>query len=555
MEETDYTIGVPTTPPDGLISFLYKQGELNDEYLVYKVAYITNLLTGIKERVVEVKCSACGETFYQNYIKASNECASRYGTNIGFINSVADEDEAVYNGDDTICPCCGADVHALHTSSIGQNGRLTDEIFPITVDVINGRLTILTWIVKRKLDKNARTYITSKPYEAYILDGKKMIKLCGYHSSMFNRTYTSRWEMRKRCTDTFGKHRSSLTYPFDASILNGTDAENCKLDIYLKSAERTYPITYLRIWQRHKNAENLVMQGASDILTRKIELLNNGKGIYSSNITGIDWKKNRPHEMLGLTKSEFKTAVKNKWDTYDIEFYAKAKHYGVKADDMQRCIKIGFWEIKQLFIIDNNIFKSLEYLKKQEKKYPKNKSEIDTKLLADYWKMATQVGEDISDNKIKYPQNLVRSHNTVLMRMEFKEKAELRKKFAHRYEELSELCYSYNGLTIRPAMNENELIKEGKILNHCVASYANSHANGKTAIFFIRHSADNEIPYFTLELDEKNLIVRQNRGKCNCSRTDEVREFEEKWLEHIKKLKGEIISNGRTNDSAERKTA
>ena len=553
MEETDYTIGLPTEPPEDMISFLRKQGAFGGEYLVYKSGYTYNPLTDRRERAIEVICTECGQTFYQEHISAKNECSWRDGADIGFISS--ESQEKIFSGDCTFCPSCGAEVKAVHTSRISRYGSELDKLFPITVDVINGRLTILTWLVKRQLDKNARTYITSEPYEAYILDGKKMIKLCGYHSSMFNRTYTGRWEMRKRCTDTFGKHISSLTYPFDPKILIGTDAENCKLDIYLKSAEYTYPITYLRIWQKHKNAENLVMQGAADILTRKIESNNIGTGIYSSNITGIDWKKNRPHEMLGLTKSEFKRAVKEKWKPNEIEFYLEAKRFGVGLDDMPKCIAIGFYNTKKLFGVDNNVLKSLEYLKKQEKKYPKNKSEIDTGLLADYWKMAEKVGEDISDNKIKYPQNLVRAHNTVLMRMKFKEKAELREKFAHRYEELSELCYSYNGLTIRPAMNENELINEGKILNHCVASYANTHANGKTAIFFIRHSADDEMPYFTLELDEKNLIVRQNRGKYNCSRTDEVREFEEKWLEHIKKLKGEIISNGRTNDSAERKTA
>ena len=41
-------------------------------------------------------------------------------------------------------------------------------------------------------------------------------------------------------------------------------------------------------------------------------------------------------------------------------------------------------------------------------------------------------------------------------------------------------------------------------------------------------------PFFTLELNEENVRVVQNRGKGNCDRTPEVEAFEEKWLEFVK---------------------
>lgn len=43
-----------------------------------------------------------------------------------------------------------------------------------------------------------------------------------------------------------------------------------------------------------------------------------------------------------------------------------------------------------------------------------------------------------------------------------------------------------------------------------------------------------EEPYFTLEFDEKELEVRQNRGLRNCARTPEVEAFEEAWLAWVK---------------------
>ena len=77
---------------------------------------------------------------------------------------------------------------------------------------------------------------------------------------------------------------------------------------------------------------------------------------------------------------------------------------------------------------------------------------------------------------------------------------------------------------------QRELTEEGDALHHCVSSYGKRHAAGETAIFFIRRASKPGTPYYTLELDERALKVRQNRGSYNRARTPEVQAFEEKWL-------------------------
>ena len=71
-------------------------------------------------------------------------------------------------------------------------------------------------------------------------------------------------------------------------------------------------------------------------------------------------------------------------------------------------------------------------------------------------------------------------------------------------------------------------------MHHCVSGYGQRHAEGKTAIFFIRRKSRSRESYYTLELDEKTLTVRQNRGLRNCPRTPEVRAFEELWLSWVR---------------------
>ena len=65
-------------------------------------------------------------------------------------------------------------------------------------------------------------------------------------------------------------------------------------------------------------------------------------------------------------------------------------------------------------------------------------------------------------------------------------------------------------------------------------TYAERHAEGKTAIFFIRRTVEPGKPYYTLELDEKKLRVRQNRGLRNCGKTEAVQAFEDLWLSWVR---------------------
>ena len=60
-------------------------------------------------------------------------------------------------------------------------------------------------------------------------------------------------------------------------------------------------------------------------------------------------------------------------------------------------------------------------------------------------------------------------------------------------------------------------------------------------IFFIRQKEAPEKPFYTLELDEKNLTVRQNRGLRNCDRTPEVITFEAEFLKHLLLLRSKKI--------------
>lgn len=550
MEQVNYEKLLPNKPPEGLIQWMKDNGRFDKNYIVYKHAYRYNPLTGLNEKMVQCTCSACKETFY---LPRAESICCHVGYSLapfGFVNVINGNSENVISGDTTICPLCGDGVEAIH---IGQLRRdiLINEYIPMSIHRVKNRLALITWYICRKLSPAGETSIYCKPFEAYVVEDRKIVKLVGYTRVMSNISWYCSWVQRTRFSDTYGNVSVKGIYPFDAGILVGTSAENCKLDKYINDCkdENVYPVSYMNLWVKHKNVENLVMQSASLIINEKIGSLRLYEGYAGSinNIQGINWKAKRPNEMLGLSKEDFRNAIKFKWTAGDIEFYNEVKDRGIKPNDIYLCKKHDYYWVKQLLNYNGvNIMRTLRYVEKQAKKYPKQRKVIISDIV-DYWGMMKKLKEDITDERIRYPQNLIRAHDVAMSRIEYKKSQEKQEQFIKRTSELEKYIYESNGYIIRPAASHIELVNEGKALNHCVARYSNKHAKGDTAIFFIRRAETPEVSYFTLEFDEKNLIVRQNRGLNNCSRTDEIRRFEDEWLKHIKALGKERKKNGKRN--------
>ena len=158
----------------------------------------------------------------------------------------------------------------------------------------------------------------------------------------------------------------------------------------------------------------------------------------------------------------------------------------------------------------------------------------DAGMLLDYWRMAGDLGRDLTEQLVRWPVDLIDAHDDVMLYADRRTDRALIGQFRQRRRHLRHYSFAAGGLIIRAAGTQKELIAEGDALHHCVATYAKRHASGETAIFFIRRASHPETPYFTLELDEKRLDVRQNRGLRNCGRTPEIQAFEEKWLEWVR---------------------
>lgn len=538
MSDTNYAPLLPTTPPEGLVPWLTKHGKLDGEYIIYRSVWIAGE-DGKKEKAVKCKCSACGGEWIAPRVDAAQGCHYSYApAPFGFVNN----NEDVIDGKEMDCPICGAKAIARHIRKINSLAfREVNRVYPLTVHKIGGQLAFICWEISKHIDKDGNSHIQDRYFEAYVFEKRKAIRLVGYRRFLGSISWLMEWEQLKRCDDKIGEYSRDFIYPWKKSLLVGTEVENCKLDLYLKAnPEKAYPVSYMRLWQRHKNIENLIMQGAGKIVNDKIDRT---RTYYSApkiaHIRGINFYEVKPHRMLRLAKDEFRILAKDRWGENDLSFYIDAKNNGIKPEDIAVLRKGcgGDWyEVSLLLGHGTNIMRAARYIAKQKRKFGDPQKLIDFRYLADYWNMAAANGDDLTDDKIRYPHKLTSAHDNAMALKEEKESAAMQEKFDKRYAELEKLCYSSGGLSIHPARSQKEMIMEGKLLDHCVGRYANSHAEGRTSIFFIRRESEPETPFYTLEFDVKALKVRQNRGYKNCARTKEVQAFENEWIEFVKKV-------------------
>lgn len=551
--ERNYEKLLPTQPPKGALEWMLAEGAFDRQYLVYRVEWYRDPLTNERVKGVRVNCTKCGDSAIESYEPGPN-CSAYAPAPFGFYNSRWQE--AVISGQDTLCPLCGGKVTARHIGSM-PNG-IQDEAWCMTVGRVEDKLVLFGWLFRRFIDKEGKSEFSSLPYEAYVVEEKKIVRLMGYRKCLSTVQLFGHWEQRKQYLDNWGMAPRIMPWPKE--LLEGTAAENSKLDRYLKAANgEPYPVTYLKFWQKRPQVENLIVQGAGKIVA---ELIKKGAARYSyerpkacPEIKEIDWKEKRPAQMLGLNRDELRCLVKEKWTEKEWAFYKtiRAEEPFRLPEDMETVRKVGIYSAETLLRMKTvrggaSVMRCVWYLLRQAQRQEKGAAKVDAGYLRDYWNMAAGLGEDLGDPSLRFPKDLVRAHDRVMVEAgriaaekEEKERAvEIAKRaaeFAARSEQLAPYSWENDGITIRPVKDERELIYEGKTLSHCVARYAASVANGRTAIFLIRKKNEPDKPWFTLELDEKTLTVRQNRGKCNCARTKAVEVFEAAWLARLKTLR------------------
>ena len=521
------------------------------DMLIYKASWWTDPLTGMKEKTALVHCTSCGEEAHLGRWDYPNAgCRYAYSSDkIGFIDPADNNAKGSY--DTCVCPCCGKGVEAIHVSRIhSENKHIIASFVFMTLHSVRGHFVLLTWKLFKKCDKYGNVR-----FELCRRDGVAVIKgvpvwFTGYvNGGMFGGiSWCSKWIARPKFACDIEDWDKDEILHFDPHILWKSDGEKTALDVFIKECGNGMPIAaYVAAWAKYPQIENLVRSGYSLFVRRLLDACISSSGSYYStkrcfSVMGIknviDVKKVKPHEMLRLEKQDM--FLINILSLSELALYAtvwQKKKQKLSIAQLRAADRWGLVSVKEL--IDKYAppyQKVLGYLESQAKKKRRGVSvSITAGYLKDYWDMVKQVYDGYLPQELMYPKDIRKAHDEIMLRVKEKADKKLNEEIAAYSKKMSVYSFADEelGLFIRPISNQEELIKEGKFLHHCVASYAQSFASRRTCIFAIRKISKPNNPFFTLEY--KDGQVNQNRGMRNCNRTKEVTLFEEKWLNFIKK--------------------
>lgn len=164
-----------------------------------------------------------------------------------------------------------------------------------------------------------------------------------------------------------------------------------------------------------------------------------------------------------------------------------------------------------------------------------HKQDCSAVLYRDYRNMLDKLNTPASTNQTIYPKDLKAAHDDAVMKFNTIKHEASNKAYRRRLKGLSKYEYQSTKYSIIVPKRLEDVLEEGKILNHCVGSYVEGVSEGKTTILFLRKTEEIEKPFYTVEY--KDNAVRQCRGENNSKRTEEIEDFLDEWKKYIKKSK------------------
>lgn len=558
--------------PKAVIRLMEERELLEGHVIVYKADFYTNPLTEESEKACFCRCSACGEKWYSLRITTSAGCW-KGASHIGFYNHYMQTQ--VFSGDTTCCPQCGADVTARHVSAFGSgNSIYIDGDHCVTVHEAGGHLAVLDWYAERRADKDGNIQTIIHGYEgAVVIDGA-WYRMSGHTKNMGGVDCWHQWQRRKgRIYDFTAVCKISQLIPFADELVARTDADKSGFEDYCRGAREKdgfLPCSYLQLWCRFPQAENLVRTGNARFVTGLILASQVRSGNYwtayecfapNNTKAYADWKKAKPHEILHLDKDEYRMLSGRAFESFN--YYQSIKDdYGIRltTELLNKAEAVGVMKCREITKDKKHYGRTaspvrvINYLYRQKQAVAGTARSFYPSDLLDHWRMLHEYYKELPVSMM-FPADFFGHHERISRLIAERDDPELSEKIARVTEQARRFAWedAETGLLITPARCAEDLKEEGKALVLCVAGYASQVSRGETTIFFIRRIEEPDKPFFTLEY--KNDRVIQNRGYKNCDRTEQVQTFETRWLAHIEALKKEEKQRGQSDADGKRGSA
>ncbi|MBQ2383001.1 MAG: PcfJ domain-containing protein, partial [Oscillospiraceae bacterium] len=416
---------------------------------------------------------------------------------------------------------CGHEVKLIHSKSV-RGGR-RKQVMVVTVQNVVGYTGIFYWMVWRRIDEDGITYCGVDAKDAFILtEHGGLVRFAhqvslGLYGTM---EWLPRWKLMSQATDTI-----DATYHDWGSISNrkqgaaiyevwpelgGTTGEKTGLIEYLEAGGYR-PVVYLKLWRKYRGLENLCKQGQARLVAQIINASWRFAYQFESEADPyIDLKRKKPHEMLRMTKGEFRQVrmmglelnivMMREWKEYCFRICGSFQKY---LEDVER---FGGHLSRMIELAkrwgDGDTDKVCRFLEKQGLCPGEVGLLVDTREIA-----ARLYGDRVLTREELWPRWLQEAHDRYARMLAEREDREKSSQLAEGFQRVIDwygcLEWTDGELSVILPRSNHELVQEGDVLRHCVGAYGESHAGGTSLIFFIRRYRRPERSYYTLNISMK----------------------------------------------------
>lgn len=429
------------------------------------------------------------------------------------------------------CPWCGKRVTVKQWKKIGMGKNLAEYHPVVFMDEKEGELFLQAFWARKLYDKDYEKGLTEKPK---FMQTAAFRFRPGQATAYYTQTYDSEL-LKSTLTDKYNRNHwfsepftndswstMGLCYygyaVFGWNALDRSDFRYCGYRELQQAKHKT-----LHEGEEHDSLIRFL--GVATVYPRQTEMLI--KTGFQSLVSDLMFQKKKNVRILNWNEPDFRKAFKmsgqelSDWrasggDLQVLETYKTVRDKGFRWPMTQIREQMNRFGYTSTTVIDQALKRGIHpsrafaYLEKLKG----NRAPFEiTQTWTDWLMMAERLGYDLQQETVLMPKNLRHRHDEAAKEIRRLQEREKREKIRAEKEAAAKRLedwhrkydFSLDGYFIRAADDRDEIIQEGRALEHCVGGYAERHMAGTTTILFLRREETPEASLYTIEMNGNTL--------------------------------------------------
>lgn len=432
------------------------------------------------------------------------------------------------------CPNCGQRATLLSAGKYKNFNRLTSRQRAVQITVCQDWLLVQAGWLSRSFDcDDLAGYVDFVPFRRYafapgqrVMWGRRTVSWLGEWG------VDGPWTRMDRIKEPFQRqpYEKEASYlPMGAANIVKSSLRYCQYDQWfdaeyggvpgscdweLEPFRVAYLIQYLGEYTRRPQMEILVKLGywkiVSDLVLRR-----------KPHGDILDWSAVKAPDFFRLSKHDFRLFRAGLCCFEDLkDFRLLQRRELVKDISEFSALKRGLDGAFSLVCKGARLAGvKLDRADRYIRSFEENKA-VMAQIWVDYLEAAGKLKYDLSRDDVRLPAELMDRHDKAAAAIGvIEDEKKVKRYLARRVKLEKQFAFSADGLSIVVPGGVQDIVREGRILKHCVGGYADRHVDGKTTILFLRKDSAPRVPYVTIEINAenncKNLRIVQIHGYRN----------------------------------------